>query len=118
MTGLSGFAVTEASMRPASSKRECFYCHQPIGSTHKFECVLISKRVRVKAIIEYDIDVPAHWEKVDVEFARNESSWCADNIVGDLERHIERMNERGFCMCDDVHVSMLEDSDEFFLSES
>jgi hypothetical protein len=114
---LSGFTVTDAAMRPASPVRQCFYCHQPIGKEHKFECVLVSKRVRVKAIIEYEIDVPAHWSKEDVEFSRNESSWCADNIVGDLERHIQKMNERGFCMCDDVYVSLLDDSEEYFLDE-
>lgn len=67
------FIVTEKAMRPASLLRQCFYCQQPIGSAHGPECVLVKKKVRVKAIIEFDESFPAHWSKRDMEFYMNEN---------------------------------------------
>lgn len=89
------FVVTEKAMRPASDKRRCFYCQQEIGAEHKDDCVLINRKVRIRMTVEYDIEVPAHWDANQIEFHRNEGSWCADNALKELE---DAFGENG-CMC-------------------
>lgn len=95
------FIVTEKAMRPASDKRQCFYCQQAIGEPHKPECVLIHKMVKVRMTIEYGIEVPADWDKDQIEFHRNDGSWCSDNALDELKE----VSELGGCLC---HVSEFE----------
>lgn len=70
----------------------CTYCQQPIGSQHKVDCVAWRKRVMVRATIEYPVTVPNCWDKEDIEFNRNEGSWCAGNLTDELEKGPE-------CLC-------------------
>ena len=107
------FIVTEKAMRPASSARRCFYCNQDIGQPHKEDCVMIAKKVKVRAIIEYEVEVPSTWEKENVEFQRNEGSWCASNMIGELEE----LDEEKGCLCPDVEFEYLEDTSGPFLRE-
>lgn len=109
------FTVTGKAMRPASSKRECFYCHQPVGGAHEKDCVLINKRVMVKMTVIYAIEVPEHWSKENIEFHRNRGSWCADNAISELQ---EIFNEdSGRCMCDAAHFEYLGGDSEPYLDE-
>jgi hypothetical protein len=89
------YIVTEKAKRPASSVDKCFYCHRPVGGYHASSCVLIRRKVTVRMTIEYDVSVPARWGKEDIEFHRNDSSWCASNAMGELEK----IDEDG-CLCD------------------
>jgi hypothetical protein len=82
-------------MRPASQDKNCFYCHMPIGSLHKADCVLVSKKVKVRMTVDFDIEVPAFWDKHSIEFQRNESSWCKDNALTELAKFSK---EKG-CLC-------------------
>ena len=107
------FLVTEKAMRPASDKRQCFYCQQAIGDPHKADCVLINKRVKLRTIIEYEDEVPADWNKDSIEFHRNESSWCADNLL----THLEKVAEKGGCLCSMQTTAYLETISEAFLDE-
>lgn len=91
------FTVTEEAMRPAATARECFYCHQKIGDQHKVDCVLIKKKVRIRMVIEYEIEVPNDWDKAQIEFQRNEGSWCANNALGELRRAFDA--EGVPCLC-------------------
>lgn len=93
------FTVTEKAMRPASPDRACFYCGQPIGEEHIDTCVLVRKLVKIRATIEFEARVPAHWDKGDIEFHRNESSSCKDNFVRDLEEYVEHLGQDGYCLC-------------------
>lgn len=102
---LSDFDVTENAMRPASDKRECFYCHQGIGAKHQAHCVLIRKTVKVRVVVEYEVDMPSSWDAQQIEFHRNEGSWCADNMIGELERF---MGDDG-CLCPITQFKHLED---------
>lgn len=68
---MADFIVTAAAMRPASEDRCCFYCKQPIGAHHKLSCVLVRRKVRVRAIIEYDVSVPSTWTPEEIDFHRN-----------------------------------------------
>jgi len=82
-------------IRPAGKKDECFYCGQKIGQPHGRDCVTITKRVRVRCIIEYVIDVPHHWTKEDIEFHRNDNTWCASNAVDELKELEQKIG----CLC-------------------
>lgn len=89
------FVVTAAAQRPARKDGTCFYCSAPIGAEHKADCVLVSKTVRVRLLLEYDVHVPAFWDAADVEFHRNDSSWCRDSLIAELE---ELAQAKG-CLC-------------------
>lgn len=108
------FIVTEKSQRPAQKDLgKCFYCHQPIGSEHKSDCVLIMKKVKVRMTIEYEVEVPADWSKEMVEFHRNESSWCAGNAIAELES----LGDGNECLCGVATFECLDDNGEAYLSE-
>lgn len=113
MTLESAFVVTEAAMRPASLVLACFYCHQGIGDKHLTTCVLVKRRVTVRTIIEHVIEVPAHWDAEMVEFHRNESSWCADNFIGELQ---ELAQSQG-CICANTTVVFVRDESPAYLGE-
>lgn len=113
---MMAFIVTERAMRPASPDHACFYCKQPIGMEHKSTCVLIHKKVRVRLTIEYEVEVPADWDAHMIEFQRNEGSWCADNLI----RELETLAEARGCLCSldpPPAFEMIADSDTHYLSE-
>ncbi len=89
------FEVTRKAMRPAAEAEECFYCSRLIGADHKEDCVLLTTKAIVTATITYEIDVPAFWNKADIEFHRNEGTWCSTNMIGDLEE----LSEKEGCLC-------------------
>jgi hypothetical protein len=107
------FLVTEAAMRPASPKRRCFYCHVTIGGEHKDDCVLIHKKVMVSVTIRYDIEVPAHWSADDVEDHRNNSSWCANNLVAELDE----VAGGDRCLCGKARFEFVRVASEPYLDE-
>lgn len=110
---LNNYIVTERAKRPASDKDECFYCNQPIGSPHKFDCVLIHKKARVRMTVDYEVEVPNHWGRHDIEFHRNEGTWCADNALrelGDVARQVG-------CLCAVTTFEYLEDASDPYLDE-
>lgn len=120
---MSDFRVTEAAMRPASARRQCFYCHSPVGGVHGAECVLVHRRVvvrleakRLGVSHEYEIDVPAHWDDYDIEFHRNDSSWCANNALRELPPEIvarlgrpDAPDDETPCLCSDVTFAYVSD---------
>ncbi len=72
-------------IRPAGSPDRCFYCNAGMGEPHGRECAVVTKRVRVRYSFEIEIEVPHHWDEQMVLFHRNDSSWCADNALAELE---------------------------------
>lgn len=104
--------VTEKAQRPASMNGTCFYCKQPIGAEHLHDCVLIERKVLVRAVIEYEIAVPADWTAEQIEFHRNDGSWCADNMIPELEALTESE-----CLCDKVLFTYLGDTSRPYLEE-
>lgn len=109
----SEFLVTPDAMRPASNAQACFYCQQPVGGHHLTTCVLVVKRVKVRMIVEYEVEVPSTWDKYAVEFHRNEGSWCSSNILHELE---ELDSQKG-CLCRATTFEFLEDASGPFLHE-
>lgn len=105
------FIVTEKAMRPASPLRRCFYCLQDVGAEHKAECVLIKRKAKVRVTIEYEVSEPASWDGRMIEFHRNESSWCAGNLIDELDR----LNEQNGCLCPVAVFEFIEHVGEPFM---
>jgi len=112
------FTVTPAACRPAQLiKDRCFYCRQLIGGKHKADCVLVRRKVTVRLIMEYDVVVPAHWTPDNVEFHRNESSWCADNLVDELAALVDNGPAGEGCLCGRAKFAFVRDAGEPYLGE-
>ena len=109
------FKVTDKAQRPANVNGACFFCNQTIGEEHKADCVLIKKKVKVRLTIEYEIEVPAFWDKGDIEFHRNESSWCANNVLDELK---EYKGKSGSCLCNFSIFEYLDENSKPYLKES
>jgi hypothetical protein len=60
--------------------------------------------------VEYEIEVPAYWDKHAIEFHRNESSWCAGNALDELKA----INDG--CLCPVTEYEYIEDAGEPYLS--
>ncbi len=120
------FIVTAKAQRPRRMNGTCFYCDQAIGLPHKPNCVLISKKVEITVKVggaeyghtpiqfNYEVSVPADWEKGMIEFHRNDGSWCASNMIGellelefndDIVDGLETLREKAGCLC---HVAVFE----------
>lgn len=105
--------VTPLAMRPASTKRQCFYCHRRIGANHKKDCVLRKKKVLVRMVVDYPVTVPNHWDRDMIESHRNDGGWCASNALDELH---ELAKTEG-CLCNRTHFEHLRDLDGGFLQE-
>jgi len=87
-------------IRPAGMPDRCFYCGQRVGEPHGSKCAAVHKMVRVQYSFDIEIEVPAFWDKDNVEFHRNDSSWCANNAIGDIGKFLERIDqEDSNCLC-------------------
>lgn len=113
---MTDFKVTEKAMRPASDRRECFYCHQPIGSTHLDTCVMLHRRTTVRLTIEYDVDNPACWTKADIESHRNGGGWCANNGFDEIQLAFDGVQSNG-CACGHAKYECVSIGEEIRLEE-
>lgn len=71
------------------------------------------KTVRVRATVEYDIEVPDFMTKEDITSHRNEGTWCADSLVEELEQQMGTggdwtKDDYRPCMCGTVRVEVLD----------
>jgi hypothetical protein len=110
---MSNFVVTEKAMRPASDKRQCFYCYQPIGAMHQDDCVLVKKNVIINFSINLEVDVPAHWDADQIEFHRNQSSSCASNVLDELVE----LEKKSGCLCGLAEFSFVTETSKPYLHE-
>jgi len=83
----------------------CPYCRTSEDGAHAFDCVTVKKTVRVRATVEYPLQVPAHWDDDMVKFSLNESSRCADQLIDDLRALITDET----CLCDYVVHEVVSD---------
>lgn len=83
-------------IRPAGKPDQCLYCKSRIGEPHALDCVVVKKVVRLKYTIEVDVQVPHSWSADDINFHRNESSWCAGNAVDEI---VQQAKSGGGCLC-------------------
>lgn len=112
-SNMNRFIVTAKATRPAGDDEHCFYCGRPIGAEHKSNCVLVYKKVKVKLVVEYEIEVPSRWNKSDIEFHRNDGSWCASNLIQELET----LDESEGCLCNIATYECGEDTSGPYLNE-
>lgn len=94
-------------IRPAGKKDECFYCHSKIGEQHKKDCVIVCKKVKLKATIEFVLDVPNHWEKENILYHYNNGTWCSDNLLNYLENWKD--NHKNECLCRYTKIEIAEE---------
>jgi hypothetical protein len=94
-------------IRPAGRPDECFYCGQTTGHAHKDTCAVVTKKVKVEYTYEIEIEVPFHWTKYDIEFHRNESTWCANNSIEEIENGAGL----GDCLCSAHYCEYVSDVD-------
>ena len=115
---LSTFIVTEKAKRPALPDDHCcFYCRRPIGEPHDSECVLILRRVIVRMTVEYPVFEPAYHGKHEIEFHRNDASWCADNALDELGELFTGKDPTSPCMCNYAKFEYVRDDGKPFLRE-
>lgn len=94
-------------IRPAGKQDECFYCHSKIGEQHKKDCVVVCKKVKLKATIEFVSAVPNHWKKENILYHYNDGTWCADNLIYGLENWIS--NHKDECLCPYTKIEVVEE---------
>lgn len=114
VSSLGKYKVSREAMRPASNRERCFYCKEPVEGYHKEDCVLVQKKVKVRMIVEYEIAVPAHWTESDIEFHRNDSSWCCGNAIDELQE----LDIEDNCLCGCTEFECLDAEGESYLDES
>jgi len=112
------FVVTKDSMRPASEKKQCFYCHEKIGCFHKQDCTLVRKKVRIRMTIDYEVEVPYHYGKNDIEYDRNDGTWCSDNAMSEINKLWAEKESNDDCMCNQTEFEYLGNDTEPYLRES
>lgn len=98
--------VTIEHIRPAGPQSACLYCQSLIGMEHKRDCVMVTKRVKVRFTIELETDEPHSWDGDQIEFHYNEGSWCFDNIINLIDR------QQIGCLCNVSTAKFVEVVDE------
>lgn len=88
-----------------SDRQKCGYCSSALGQPHEPKCVCRRKLVVVRATVEYIVSVPAAWDARSIWSARNESSWCKDNMLDELDAA-----SKDGCLCRHVHFDYLRDA--------
>lgn len=59
--------MTEKSVFVCDDGLICSYCEQGLGSYHKKDCDHICKDVKIRAAIEYTINVPGIWSEDEIK---------------------------------------------------
>ena len=67
----------------------------------------MSKTVPVKWTIMFPMDVPAHWNKEQIEFHFNESSWCMGNFLDKLNEYAKQHEG---CICNICEAEVIGDT--------
>jgi hypothetical protein len=100
--------VKAADVRPARPDGTCFYCRQPLGSEHKPDCVIASRTVVLKAQMEVVVSVPRDWTAEQIEFHRNDSSWCGDNLLREMGAWAA--SDKDHCACATLKMSFVREA--------
>jgi hypothetical protein len=103
-------AADDPGIRPAGAPDECFYCRSKVGAPHGDECVMVTKRVRLRYTFEVELDVPHSWSVDNILFHRNEGTWCSRNALYELEKAYPSNNEAP-CPCPGFKCEFLAEVD-------
>lgn len=93
----------------------CFYCPSHLGEQHADGCVIRRRTVVVRLTFEMVRLVPEHWGAHDVEFHGNGSSFCADNLLDELDKVLgsepdENGTTCGRCMCGRTKIDFVREA--------
>lgn len=97
--------VNDNGIRPAGPPDQCFFCGQKVGDPHAPTCVCLHRIVKVRYSFDIEIEVPHNWNKESIEFQKNESTWCANNALDELNEFAENLNG---CLCPYFQAEVLE----------
>ena len=67
----------------------------------------------MRMTIEFEKDYPDEGfidDDIDddhVDFHLNESSWCVDNVIDDIQAYADRKESEGSCLCNDGKFEVL-----------
>lgn len=90
----------------AGTPDKCLYCKAPTGGPHTEECVCIERPVKIRMTVELIITHPRSWDAGSINFHLNDSSWCANNILGELDR----LAGGGRCLCSATEFEFIGDA--------
>jgi hypothetical protein len=97
-------------------ENECYYCAGAVGEEHRRDCVCLLKLVRYSVLIHepgserrtsgevvgtYDSYDVWHWSEHNGEFHKNDSSWCADNAIDDIQWTDKCAHDLALAFCDE-----------------
>lgn len=96
-------AKDDDGIRPNGEPDSCFYCQQKVGKLHTKNCVITwrDKKVKLIALVEFEEEVPEHWDEEDIRFRYNDSTWCASNL---FDRFDNEDDETNSCGCRETTV--------------
>lgn len=89
--------------------RHCVQCCALLGEEHEPNCIFRKRTVVIKLEVEYVVDVPDSWEEDDIDFHRNESSWCSDNGIEEIQDMLKRTKG---CLCGKCSWSYVREANE------
>lgn len=103
----STFIVTAVDTRfpphgCGKNKERCFYCKGILGKEHDADCVVRQRSVVLQVTLAYVVHVPQDWTKDQIEFHRNEGTWCTNNMIRELERAAEADKLKCLCMASEI----------------
>ena len=64
----------------------------------------MNKIVNIKWTINLPMTFPNNWDDDMIDFYLNNSSWCCDNLIDELQKYSD---EHG-CICDICHAEVKE----------
>ncbi len=100
-------ATAPSSIPPAATDLNiCFWCKAAIGTPHKESCGHVIRRAKIRVTLEYEVNVHGGGDPDAVqqfEFRRNEGSWCANNIISELQD----VSESSGCLCNHAETTFV-----------
>lgn len=97
----------DAGIRDNHDPAICHFCRNKIGERHDAKCVCFTKTVTIRLVAEYPIEVPNFWDKGNIEFHRNEGSWCATSAIDELDALFGDGSDT--CACESFTFTLKED---------
>lgn len=98
--------VKPDDVRPARPDGTCFYCRVPLGGEHNKGCVIRTKTIVQDFTIRLVLRVPEDWDAAMIDFHKNDSSWCASNIV----ERIKSVDTDERCLCDRTSAKFIREA--------
>lgn len=104
----NSWLVVQEDIVPADPPDKCVYCGQPIGVEHRADCVCRERTVVVELRAQFIQKIPECWDKEMFYFAQNESRWCLNNALYELDD----LAEYAGCLCPFGEISYIREATE------